>query len=310
MIIACEYIITFMLYDTAKFSYGCELEFADVDRFAVLPNGCAFDNKDHTVVNSNGVATDPKARTSVIGGEINVRPTDTIQEQVDVINDIIKSFKIITVNYRCNLHVHVRIPGLRDDLQACKQLAKYIRDHERRVYELIEPIPKPTRAEYTEQEAYDGAMKRFKRRGRSHQYQVSQNVYNKMMSANTTEEFYNAHAPWSEEKKQYCFHLKPRAGINLRPLWETHHNTIEFRHFPGTLDLVEYKSCLTWCEQFLNAALNDPNITPDDILKQNPWMRFPKFQPYQHHLEKTYLLTSYDHCTRKEIEANILKLNL
>lgn len=299
-----------MKYDPGAFSYGCELEFADVDRFVKLPDGCAFDGKDHTVVNSNGIATDPKAETCKIGGEINVRPTDSIAEQLDVIQEILNCFgSQITVNYRCNLHVHVRVPGLREDLDACKQLATYIRKHEQDVYRLIEPIPKPTAAEYPDEESMAGAMKRYKRRHRSHQYRVSENVYKAMMAATSVEEFYNAHAPWSEKKQQHCFHLKPRAGINLRPLWETHHNTIEFRHFPGTLSILEYKSALTWCQQFLHAALNAPDVTPQQILDTNPWMQFAKFQPYQHELEATYLLTSYDHHTRSEIIENLKALN-
>ena len=293
-----------MKYDPRTFSYGCELEFADVDRFAKLPDGCSFDGKDHTVVNSNGVATDPKALTCNIGGEINAKPTDTIHEQLHVIENIIKSFKTITVNYRCNLHIHVRVPGLKDDLESCKKLARYIRANEKDVFRLIEPIPKPTTEQYPNAEAFAGAMKRYKRRHRSHQYSVSENVYKAMLDATTTQEFYNAHAPYSDVKKQYCFHLKPRAAINLRPLWETGHNTIEFRHFPGTLDLNCYRSCLTWCKLFLDAALND-GPTACELLESNTWMTFPKFEPYQHELEKTYLLTSYDHNNRDQIIKNI-----
>lgn len=296
-----------MKYDPKTFSYGCELEFADVDRFAKLPSGCAFDGKDHTVVNSNGVATDPRAETSVVGGEINVKPTNTIDEQVEVIDQVIRSFDAITVNYRCNLHIHVRVPGLKEDLDACKRLAKYIRANEKDAFRIIEPIPKPTAAEYPDQEALAGAMKRYKRRHRSHQYSVSENVYQAMLAATTTQEFYNAHAPYSAKKQQYCFHLKPRAAINLRPLWETGHNTIEFRHFPGTLDLNCYRSCLTWCKLFLDAALND-GPTAQEIFDANPWMTFPKFEPYQHHLEKIYQLTSYDHHNREQIIKNIQQL--
>ena len=299
-----------MKYDPADFSYGSELEFADVDRFAKLPTGCAFDGKDHTVVNSNGVATDPLAETSTVGGEINVRPTNTIDEQVAVIDEIIKCFgDQITINYRCNLHVHVRVPKLREDLDACKQLAQYIRDNEKDVFRLIEPIPKPTSEEYTEPEALAGAMKRYKRRHRSHQFSLHENTFRKMMSATTVEDFYNFHAPFSPKKNQYCFHLVPRAAINLRPLWEAHHNTIEFRHFPGTLNLLEYKSCLTWCQLFLDAALNTGKPVVD-IFNENPWMQFPKFQPYQHELEKIYLMTSYDHCTRNQVKKNLAILNL
>lgn len=291
-------------YDPETFSYGCELEFADVDRFAKLPDGCAFDGKDHTVVNSTGIATDPQAETCKYGGEINVKPTKTIQEQVKLIGEILNSFDRVTVNYRCNLHIHVRVPGLKEDLQACKQLAKYIRENEQDVFNILEPIPKPTEEQYPTSESFAGAMKRYKRRHRSHQFRIHESAYQRLMKANTVEEFFNGHAPYSASKSKYCFHLVPRAAINLRPLWETHHNTIEFRHFPGTLELTEYENCLTWCMLFLDAALNTGKPVKQ-IIAEHPEITFPKFAPYNHEQEQIYLLTSYDHCTRVQIRENL-----
>lgn len=296
-----------MKYNPDKFTYGCELEFADVDRFAKLPDGCTFDGKDHTIVNSNGIATDPKARTSTIGGEINTKATSTIDEQVSIISNVINSFEEVTINYRCNLHIHIRVPELKDDLESCKRLASYIRDNEKDVFKLVEPIPIPTLAEYNDGEAFAGAMKRYKRRLRSHQFRVYDSVYENMMKTKTVEEFYNAHGPWSDVKQRHLFHLCPRAAINLRTLWEPHHNTIEFRHFPGTLDLNEYASCLKWCKEFLNAALNT-NESVLSIFNRNNEFVFPKFKPYNHEQEKTYLLTSYDYNNRTTIEANLKAL--
>ncbi|MEN6369497.1 MAG: hypothetical protein ABFD77_07360, partial [Thermotogota bacterium] len=64
-------------YDTDSFTYGVELEYADVKFGNPLPNGCAWNTKDNTIVNSNGIANDPLGKLWLFGGEINTRPTDT-----------------------------------------------------------------------------------------------------------------------------------------------------------------------------------------------------------------------------------------
>ena len=44
-----------------------------------------WNDKDNTIVNSNGVANDPLGKLCKYGGEINTKPTSTVEEQVEII---------------------------------------------------------------------------------------------------------------------------------------------------------------------------------------------------------------------------------
>ena len=135
---------------------------------------------------------------------------------------------------------------------------------------------------------------------RSHQYKLPKDRVAAMMGATTTQQFYEEHAPLTEKGRMWFF--SPRAGINLRQMWEET-NTIEFRHFPGTLNMDEMKSCLVWCREFLNAALNT-NQTPDDLIAEYDYT-FPKFQPYEYETEQMYQLTNFDKNSKKVIEERL-----
>ena len=95
-----------------------------------------------------------------------------------------------------------------------------------------------------------------------------------------------------------------RAGINLRALWsET--NTIEFRHFPGTLDAEEMRSSIRWCRDFLDAALNWDDRTPTDILNECGPYTFPDFQPYEFETEQVYQWTNVNLNSRDEVLSRL-----
>ena len=62
-------------YSVMDSTIGSEYEIADISRSVELPEGLSWDGKDQTVMNSNGVATDPSLdankRTWDFGGEMN-----------------------------------------------------------------------------------------------------------------------------------------------------------------------------------------------------------------------------------------------
>ncbi|MBT9159177.1 MAG: hypothetical protein DDT26_00429 [Dehalococcoidia bacterium] len=296
------------MYNPSTFTYGVELEYADVLVGQPLPDGCAWNDKDNTIVNSSGVANDPKGSLWKFGGEINTRPTSTVEEQVALvtqINDMLEPKPVI--NYRCNLHVHVRVPGLSDDLASCKKLLKYITEYSKSIFDVVEPyVPKPNPNDYTSKEAYDGAMKRYKRRFKSHQYVMPKSRVGEMMAASTVLEFYEAHAPLTEKGRMWYF--SPRAAINLRQMWEET-NTIEFRHFPGTTSIVEMESCIRWCRLFLDNVLNhDQPLTPRELQQAYGPFTFPEFADYNHELEKIYAITNHADNNRAVVAANIESL--
>lgn len=286
-----------------SWTYGVELEYGNCGRHSVLPDGAKWNDKDNTCVSSTGIANDPLGKLYEYGGEINTRPTSTIEEQVNhiaLINASLSPEPI--VNYRSNLHIHVRVPGLSDDLEMCKKLLRYVDKYQTAAFKIVEDIPVPDRMMMSELE-YEWALKRMKRRYRSHQYTMPDNRVEAMLAAKTTQEFYEEHAPLTEKGRMWFF--SPRAGINLRQMWEET-NTIEFRHFPGTLDMEEMESCIRWCQLFLYAALTDEE-PPYEINRKNKF-KFPKFEEYEFETEQVYQATNFDGNSRTHVAQVLEKL--
>ena len=294
-----------MKYDVSTFSYGVELEYGDCYRFAELPDGAQWNDKDNTCVSSTGIANDPDGKLYSYGGEINTRPTMTIEEQIDHISKInaaLVSPKAI-VNYRSNLHIHVRVPGLKDDLESCKKLLRYVERYQQQAFDIVETIPVPDKNTLPPLE-YEWAHKRMKRRERSHQYKLPKARYEAMMASNTTKEFYENHAHKNAKGEPAWFQC-PRSGINLRQMWEET-NTIEFRHFPGTMNMKEMESAIRWCQQFMVAALSDEDISPNEIIMNDSFKyTFPDFQPYEFETEQIYQWTNFDTNKKSDIRARI-----
>lgn len=286
-------------------TFGAELEFADVRYGQPLPEGCQWNRQDYSLVNSNSIANCPVGKYYGFGGEINTKPTNTVEEQVQVFEDILSILEPQPViNYRCNLHIHVGIKRLRDNLPALKSLLTYTAANQLDIFQYIELIPKPTNGQYPKTEEYKGAMKRYRRRHQSHQSVLSVDQVYKMLIADNTEEFYLSHFVTDKQgipQKQ----LHQRCGINFRSLWENN-ETIEFRHFPGTINSQEFRSCVSWCEEFVNAAL-ETNEPPVSILNRRTDLIFPKFVKYDHVLELGYEATSH-HLPAKVREENIKRL--
>ena len=127
-----------MHYDKASFTYGVELEYGDSYRFNELPTGAKWNDKDNTCVSTTGIANDPLGLLYKYGGEINTKPTDTVKEQIEhiaAINAMLQPAPV--VNYRSNLHIHVRVPGLKDDLDSCKKLLRYINEFQQQAFDIV-----------------------------------------------------------------------------------------------------------------------------------------------------------------------------
>jgi hypothetical protein len=289
-----------------NFTFGSELEIADIDTKLKLPEGNKWDYRDYTIVNSSGVGNDPKKEIVRWGGEINVKPTDSAEEQAEEIFKVYSSLgDKKSVNYTTNFHIHVRVPGLNNNIELLKKVATYIFKHQESIFSITEKLEEPTRKDYDSDEAFKGAKKRFARRKVSHQNKLSEKIYNKMLLASTPKEFYEAHAPRSKDGKLQ-FQLVTRCGINLMQLFnET--DTIEFRHFSMSFNEEEVYSCIKWCE-FITDAMIYSNKTPSQIFEENNWMIFPKFHKYNHELQKIFNLTHFGKLSRETIMVNLLEL--
>lgn len=286
-------------------SYGAELELADIDRNRKLPEGFGWDTKDFSMVNSNGIAVDPTGRLHDRGGEIQTKPTTTIREQVENFRELMYLFPEATVNYRSNLHIHARIPGLRDDLEKLKSLQTFIHTVFRNVVGFLEPIPRPLAEDYPTFDAMEGAIWRYNRRKKSHQTFLTPTRLAKQMSATSVKEFFELEVPTSSDGK-VMWHAQPRCCVNLRQLLQT--NTVEFRHFPGTTSAEQFRAALQWVFLFISAweAGADQQELNAEAVRLKPSL--PKFQPYKHELEEIYCLTTHDGTIpRAQLTENIRK---
>lgn len=293
------------VYSPDNFTYGAEHELGDWDTTRGLPPGFGMDRRDYTMVNSNGVAVDPKSKYYKYGGEINTPPTDETIDQVKHLTRIKEMHPEASVNYRSNLHIHIGVPGLKHDLVTLKKLANFNQYWLPQLLDLVEPIPRPSVVHFGSGGEYTGARRRFNRRRVSHHTVLPLKRCRLQQEASTIKEFFEAEVPHSKAGKP-LWHFQPRAAVNVRQLLET--ETIEFRHFPGTLNESELNTCFEWCRAYLSMALNGGhNLNPihlfNTIFKGQLW---PTFPPYIHWVEQRYRATTHDGSLKKpEIMKNI-----
>jgi hypothetical protein len=260
-----------------KLTFGAEHELANWDALRELPIGFKR-SPDITVVNDNGVAAQPNVKVYRYGGEINTPPTSKIQGQVDLLHYIKERYPEATVNHRSNLHLHIRWPGLKENLAMLKQIQLYIHTELPKVIGKLEPIPAgKTPAE----------QKRAKRRKISHQMFLTPQRLKHQLAAKSVQEFFEREVPRSK-KGQPMWHAQPRLCVGLRQLLQT--DTVEFRHFPGTLVEAELRTSFEWCLRFLEAAVNQEPIIP--LWESFATKRFPVFPAFDEEREIRYRATA------------------
>ena len=125
-----------MKYNPSTFTYGYEIEWGDVDRRISIPDELgSWEFAETDIVNIHEpyrlVACDPLGVEPPFGGEINTKPTRTWEEQVDRIMQLHQLFvdagnqpSASCVNHG---HLHVFVPGLKDDIDSLKLLTAYIK---------------------------------------------------------------------------------------------------------------------------------------------------------------------------------------
>ena len=292
-----------MPFSLEGMTFGAEWELGNFDTRKPMVDGAILDHKDNTVVSSTGIANDPKCELYHFGGEILARPCDSPELLTEHYGNVLESLPDAIVNYRSNLHIHVRVPGLSEDLESCKKLLRYVDTFQQQAFDICETIPTPEKNKLS-LERYAWELKRMKRRKTSHQHKLPEKRVQAMMNAQTVQEFYEEHAHRDKNGNPAWFQC-PRAAINLRQMWEET-NTIEFRHFPGTTDLKEFESCVRWVRDFMVAALTDE--TPPFMINMQNDYTFPDFEPYEFETEQMYQWTNFDKNSRKVVNHRLGQL--
>lgn len=286
---------------TRRWTYGAELELADWDQRR--PHRWRTD-MDWTMVNSNGIAVDPRGQVYHLGGEVLTEPTASVDGVANQLVEFVRIYPETSVNYRSNLHVHIRVPGLRDDLDRLKRLQSFCSLWLAQLFPLIEPIPTPKRSSYLDEDEWKGARKRYARRKVSHQKIMSPATVSAQLEAKTCREFFEIEALDPETGKLF-WATKPRCAVNLRQLLTT--DTIEFRHFPGTLLPHALITAVEWCRDFLDLAFDNSN--PVRHFKTNYANRtWPTFEPYIHWMELGFLRTNPHYVGKEAARAAIERM--
>lgn len=287
--------------DPQAWTVGCEFELSDWNCLAdSLPMGCSR-SPDYTIVNSNGIAAQPNVEHYAYGGEVNTPPSREPIEQCNILRSILARTKNTgpqaTVNYRSNLHVHVRVPGLNNDLRLLKQVQRYIHDELPAIISLVEPLELPARPGAPEQ----AVKKRLRRMRVSHQTFLTPQRLKHQLAAKTVREFFEREVPMSKAGR-VMWHAQPRLCVGLRQLLQT--DTVEFRHFPGTIDPTALHTAIDWCWHFMRAAIGLKSLAT--VWQQFRGRQFPRFLPFDYQLETGYQATAaHNGLSRKEIERNI-----
>lgn len=276
------------MYNKNSFTWGFELEVGDVDRRLTIPENLGeWEFSETDIVNMHtpykGAAADPLGLEPHWGGEINVKPAKTINEILDKIEQILQFFKdngnTPTSNCISHSHIHVRIPGLKDDINSLKKLIVYIKENQHIVIDKchnfrLDPLMSSTKTAKTYLK-WDG--------GRPMPNYMCDNIIN---LATDFDSFIKLHAAG---KDGISMGRPFRYAINTYCM--KHIDTVEFRMFRNTLKREELEACFKFVERFMDCALNNgPDV--QEILLETSYM-FPQLQ-YDHEAYLKWEQSKYD----------------
>ena len=262
------------MYTKNDFTYGYEIEWGDIDRTLEIPAELgAWEYAETDIVNLHEpyqyVACDPLGEEPPMGGEINTRPTRTWQGQVERIIQLRELFEshgntptAACVNHG---HLHVYVPGLKDDIDALKRLIAYIQKNQDATINHCYGF-----YDHKEMRKSKGAKMYLKLDGgrRMPDY-MCDNIQN---LATDFDHFIKLHAAG---KDGVSMGRPFRFAINTYCM--KHTGTIEFRCFRSTTDTKEIEDQFRFAEKFVDAALNDGPSVEEILFEQGYRYNFPRF---------------------------------
>lgn len=255
------------MYLLSNFTWGFELELGDVPKALKIPHGLGnWEFAERDIVNAlppyRGIAADPLGIDPPMGGEINLPPTKTPEEQLLKIGALLDFFR--EAGYRpsapptSHAHIHIHVPGLTEDLAALRNLMLYLKNNQRAFVKAVyrhEEV-KGLVAKASTYLKVDG--------GRLMPEWLCDNI----STARNFAEFIDLHC----RGKDKLVRIRPiRYAINTYSL--KHVRTIEFRCFRGSLDTRLLRNCFVAAGTFLALALNQGRPIAEWLEESN--LEFP-----------------------------------
>ena len=291
-------------YDPNTFTYGFEIEWGDIDRKMPIPKELgSWEYCETDIINMRkpyqGLASDPKGINPPVGGEINMMPTKTWQQQVDNIMKVKELFEVHgtppTAGCVNHGHLHIHVPGLTEDIDALKRLMRYIKDNQHitmeRVYQFrVYPNMEMTKTAKTYLK-HDG--------GRIAPDWLLINLATVPVDF---EDWLRVHCCGKDAKTL----SRPfRYGIHTYALKNS--KTIEFRCFRSSIDRREIEDSFRFATAFMDAALNNGPDVQEILLSYD--YKFPPFT-YDHEMYMGWEKTKYQRTDRNLDNETAEKLGL
>jgi hypothetical protein len=284
------------MFDPSSWTYGFEIEWGDIPRNFTVPEHLGtWEYAETDILNLHGEyalrAVDPLGIDPPMGGEINTKPTATWEDQVDRIMEIhdlfVNAGHIPTSSLVNHGHLHVFVPGLREDIEALKRLVGYVRDNQVLTVEKCygyydDPGMKGAVRGAKSYLKYDG--------GRLMPGYMIENILN---LASNFEHFIKLHAAG---KDGVSMGRPFRYAINTYCM--KHTGTIEFRCFRSSTKREEIESQFRFATSFIDAALNGgPSV--EEILEAGNFV-FPPYVWNREHWD-AWATTKWDKSRGKKV---------
>jgi len=242
-----------MKFNPRDFTWGLELEFGDVPR-NLTPPYSKWSDRETDIVNTihpyYAVAADPLGISPAIGGELNTKPTTTIEKQTELVSSILSYFKendtTPTASCVSHTHVHVHIPNLSNELLEVKKLLVFIYNNQDEMITHANPC--------TINENLNEYIVDYLKNDSRRKYPRDHIVH--LLQRKTFGEFYSDLL--INKKKISNYEAPKKYFINLLSLQDN--ETIEFRFFNSTTNINEIKNTMRFCYSVLDAAFNDKKI--------------------------------------------------
>ena len=260
------------VYDKSMFTWGSEIEIGDVPKSFYIPKGMgSWEYSETDILNLlppfAGVAADPKGIDPPMGGEVNLRPSKSWEDHVGKIGELLDLFREAghtpTTSFVSHTHVHVHIPGLRDDMEGLRKVVGYVQRNQEDIVRYVHAYQDlPEIKEGKKAKTYlklDG--------GRLIPDWLCENL----KQATSFTDFIRLYCCGKDGKTRG----RPiRYAINLYCL--KHTQTIEMRLFRASLDPQMLSDCFRFTEAIFDAALND-GPSAKEIIEGGEW-KFPPFE--------------------------------
>lgn len=282
-------------------TYGVELEWPDISVRTELPDGWSWSRTDYTVVNSDGVANDPRHELVLRGGELNSPPFETPGQIGDAVEDMARLLWP-GHNYRSNTHIHVRVPELLEDVGLAKRVAEYSREFLPALLYRFDSLDGLMEEGMSDDEL-GGAYARMRHSEKSRHYFCSETRHRMRMQASTLEEFLAAEVP-RDKAGRPCWALASREAVNLRSLRK--HGTVEFRCFAGSRSGEEITAAAYFCFEWLTACL-DNTPRPGKVLGTR-LTKLPHQVVYDHQLETGWQYTNLHNNSRDVVRQRLQEM--